>query len=177
MTDDIRRIRTYGNGPSLEVRDVLQAVFVADLLEPSESIWLVSPWVSDIPVVDNRDGAFSSMGVDWGHREVLLSEALPVVLDAGTRVTVVLRGGDENLAFRTRLRRLMDAYARTLRMLEFTDVHEKGLVTDHATVGGSMNFTYSGTSSNLESLVLDVNPERINQLQLELSQQYPWEQP
>jgi hypothetical protein len=175
VTNDIRRVRTYGNGPSIEVTDVLQTVLVAELLAPSDAVWLVSPWISDIPVLDNRDGAMSNMGYDWAHRPILLSEVLPALLDAETRVTVVLRGDTENLTFRSRLKALSDAYPTLLRIIESEDVHEKGLVTDHALVTGSMNFTFGGRAHNVEALTLDTNGQRINQVQLELSQTYPWE--
>lgn len=175
MTSDIRRVRTYGNGPSVEVADVLQTVLVAELLAPSTALWLVSPWISDIPVLDNRDGAISNMGYDWAYRLILLSEVLPDILDADTRVTVVLRGENENLTFRSRLAGLSDAYPKSLRVIESEDVHEKGLLTDHALVAGSMNFTFSGRAHNVEALLLDTNDQRINQVHLELSQTYPWE--
>lgn len=171
---DLRRVRTYGSGPSIEVSDILQSVLVAELLCPSASLWLVSPWISDIPVIDNREGAMSSLGPDWAHRSILLSEVLPLILDAETRVTVVLRGGVDNVTFQIRLQELAATHPRHLRVIETPDVHEKGLVTDHAVVGGSMNFTFSGRSRNLEHVVFDTNMDRVNQLQLELSQEYPW---
>ena len=171
---DLRRVRTYGNGPSIEVSDVLQSVLVAELLCPSTAFWLVSPWISDIPVFDNREGSLSSLGPDWAHRPILLSEVIPVILDAETRVTVVLRGGEDNSMFRTRLQAMQATHPHYLRIIERPEVHEKGLVTDHALVAGSMNFTFSGQSRNLEHVVLDTNLERVNQLQLELSQEYPW---
>lgn len=174
---DLRRVRTYGNGPSIEVTDVLQSVLVAELLCPSEAFWLVSPWISDIPVLDNSDGGMSSLGYDWAHRPLLLSEVLPVILEAETPMTVVLRGGDENRPFRSRLEDLSAAFPSRLRVVESVDVHEKGLVTDHAVVGGSMNFTFSGKSQNIEHVLLDTNPERVNQIQFDLGQEYPWTGP
>ena len=37
-----------------EIPDLLQTIFAALLLSPSRNLWLVSPWISDIPVLDNR---------------------------------------------------------------------------------------------------------------------------
>ena len=45
----VRRSRYARN----EVRELLQSIFVSELLRPSKEIWLVSPWLSDIEVVDD----------------------------------------------------------------------------------------------------------------------------
>lgn len=36
-----------------EIREMLEGIFVAELLVPSDSLWLVSPWITDIDILDN----------------------------------------------------------------------------------------------------------------------------
>ena len=35
-----------------EIRELLEGTFVSELLMPSESVWLVSPWITDIDILD-----------------------------------------------------------------------------------------------------------------------------
>src|SRR4051794_25409881 len=82
-----------------EVRELLQAVFVGELLAPSICIWLVSPWVSDIPIIDNRAGAFDALDSTWGPRQVRLLEILQRCLAVGTAVVVATRPVPHNRPF------------------------------------------------------------------------------
>ena len=43
----------YSRFGSRHVADLLQAIFAAEILRPSARMWIVSPWISDIPVLDN----------------------------------------------------------------------------------------------------------------------------
>ena len=67
-----------------QVPDLLQNIFVAELLSPSSCLWLVSPWVSDIPVIDNRTNGFLSFEPRWVRSLVSLSQVLAKLLELGT---------------------------------------------------------------------------------------------
>src|SRR5205085_9641044 len=71
-----------------QVPDLLQAVFTAELLCPSPCLWLVSPWVSDIPVLDNRTNGFLPFEPRWARTQVSLSQALGKLLELGTTIHV-----------------------------------------------------------------------------------------
>ena len=71
-----------------EVRELLQAIFVGEMLAPSQCLWLVSPWISDIPVIDNRAGAFDALDSSWGPRALRLGEVITRSLQIGTTVVV-----------------------------------------------------------------------------------------
>ncbi len=43
------------------IPDLLQAIFVAELISPSRDIWIISPWISDIPVIDNQTNRFQHL--------------------------------------------------------------------------------------------------------------------
>ena len=63
-----RQIRRAAGGASREIADVLQNVFVGELVASSPCVWIISPWLSDIPVIDNSAGGFDSFSADWGTR-------------------------------------------------------------------------------------------------------------
>ena len=46
---------------SRQLPDLLQTILVAELIAPSQCLWLVSPWISDIPVVDNTANTFLAL--------------------------------------------------------------------------------------------------------------------
>ena len=39
-----------------EAERLLQTILLAELVAPSEVIWLISPWVTDVAILDNRTG-------------------------------------------------------------------------------------------------------------------------
>ncbi len=51
-----RRIATTTQQASRQIRDVLQSVLVCEFLAPPDRLWLVSAWIVDAPVIDNRSG-------------------------------------------------------------------------------------------------------------------------
>ena len=61
----IRRIATTTQQASRQIRDVLQSLLICELLAPPPRLWLVSGWIVDAPVIDNRGGEFSGLVADW----------------------------------------------------------------------------------------------------------------
>ena len=55
-----RVIRKSQTRSSAEAASLLANLFAAELVSPSECIWLVSPWISNIQIMDNEVGAFDS---------------------------------------------------------------------------------------------------------------------
>src|SRR3954453_7204742 len=100
----MRRIATTTQQASRQIRDVLQSVLVGEVLVPPPRLWVVSGWIVDAPVIDNRGGEFSGLVTDWPDREILLSEVLAEFLSAGTLVKVPTNDHPANRAFPTALR-------------------------------------------------------------------------
>ena len=69
----IRKDSVYCNS---QIRDLLQSLFAAEFICPSSHLWLVSAWVSDIPVLDNTGMGFAAISPRWGPRKIRLSEVL-----------------------------------------------------------------------------------------------------
>lgn len=151
-----------------EVRELLQATFVSELLSPSRCLWLVSPWVSDIPIIDNRTGAFDSLDPSWGPRVVRLTEVLGLLLRRGATVVLATRPVDHNRPFVEQ----MHAAARdvatqdALYVNESEDLHEKGVLGDDFYLSGSMNLTYGGVELLEETVKYDTSEPVIAQAQL-----------
>ena len=75
---------------SLDVQNALESLFVAETLKGSQEFWIVSPWLSDVVIIDNRGGRFAHLS-ELGDRKLKLTEVLLYLVERfGTKVTVVV---------------------------------------------------------------------------------------
>ena len=144
-------------GPQ-QVADLLQTVFVAELVATSKCLWLVSPWVSDIPVLDNRANVFSTLVGDWERSHVRLASVLARLLQHGATVHVATRPDDHNRDFLQRLTVLAAGSTHRLQTHLTDTLHEKGILADGFYLSGSMNITHNGISFNQEVLHFITDP-------------------
>jgi phosphatidylserine/phosphatidylglycerophosphate/cardiolipin synthase-like enzyme len=153
-----------------ELQDLLQTIFVAELLAPSCELWLVSPWITNIAVINDSSGRFRVLN-ESGRSRLYLVDVLARLLQDGTRVVVVTRP-KESGAFLSALRNASKHLsADRLAIIERDTLHAKGLVGDHYCVWGSMNFTWSGTS-RWEELVEVADGVKVNEILAEFRQEY-----
>jgi phosphatidylserine/phosphatidylglycerophosphate/cardiolipin synthase-like enzyme len=144
--------RTLRTSPVTGIRldPLLTAVLLAELLDPSDELWLVSAWVSDVAAIDNTRGDYESLFADASARVYPLAEILALLTGAGTHLTIVTRPDEHNDAFLGRLRHRADP--RNWRLAQHADVHEKTLCGRNWLVTGSMNFTLRGMQVNDEAV-------------------------
>lgn len=144
-----------------EISDLLQSIFVSELLNPSHSLWIVSPWISDIPIIDNRSNQFVTIEPQWANRMVLLSEVIAKLIDLGTRVIVGLKKDEpHNPAFISKLeQRIGDS--PYLRVIPRSLLHAKGIISDRFYLSGSMNITFNGISLNEETVLFVTDMEEV----------------
>jgi hypothetical protein len=171
------RVIFKGRGAAAsELEGLLQTVFACEILAPSEHFWLVSPWVSDITILDNRTAAFAGLEPNWGRRGILVTEILQVLLRAGTKVTLATRALDHNDRFRKRLVQAAQEVGATELVRVVWDeeglLHEKGLLGNGWCVSGSMNLTESGVRLNDEQVRFSLLPEEVAALSLHFHHRY-----
>ena len=68
MSRVIRKSRAQS---SQEVFDLLAAMFAAEMVRPSACVWVVSPWISDVGLLDNAAGDFPAL-TRFGRRQIRL---------------------------------------------------------------------------------------------------------
>lgn len=151
----VRHLRTRVSPQ--QVVDLLQTLFAAELVAPSQRLWIVSPWVSDVPILDNRAGGFETFEPDWPRTRVRLAALLGHLMRRGTQVVVATRPAPHNIEFLDRLRVGAGATPR-LVIHQTQPLHEKGILGDRFYLSGSMNFTNNGLSYNEEVLHLFTDP-------------------
>jgi hypothetical protein len=161
-----------------EVRDLIQLLFVCELLAPSRCLWLVSPWVTDLEVIDNRDGAFSAIEPLWGARPIRLTEILARLAGQGTALRVAMRppaSARANLDVAQKLLELRQSLGdpTLVEVTEREELHTKGLLGNDFFLAGSMNFTKSGVEVWDERVELHTERVQVRQAMLEMHGRYP----
>jgi hypothetical protein len=124
----------------------------------------VSPWISDISVIDNRMATFDALSPTWGARQWTLTEVLIHLLSVGTVLRVTTRPGAHNRPVLPQLHAAADSLgleADSFGVFETDELHEKGLLGDDYYLSGSMNLTYNGIELLDEMVSFDVAPEAV----------------
>lgn len=154
------------------VRELLQTIFAAELVMPSRHLWLVSPWIRNVPVLDNRTGTFSTLGNDLPRSEVHLAHLLRELVERGTRIIIATRPEPGN-------RQLLDAIGLDavnahgrIVVHERGDLHAKGIVGDRFSLVGSMNLTFNGLDHLTEMLVFQTDPAQVEALRVMFRDEY-----
>jgi phosphatidylserine/phosphatidylglycerophosphate/cardiolipin synthase-like enzyme len=159
----LRRIfKSSSTGPAV-IRELLQLMFLSELLAPSEQIWVVSPWISDVPILDNRSGSFDVMNPEWHRREIRLSDLTLQVLTGGSRLVIVTRPDEHNLTFLDQLAERAEegSLQDHLTLVKREHLHTKGILTEAGLLLGSMNLTFRGFELNDEVIEYDTSSQRI----------------
>ncbi|MFD9148252.1 phospholipase D-like domain-containing protein DpdK [Streptomyces diastaticus] len=164
-----RPVRT--GGPTGENPDtILATALMGELLFPGPRMWLVSPWISDVHVVDNSHGSYDDLFGDTPPSACSLSDLLARIVTAGSALTVVTRPDPHNAHFLARLHRRTPA--QSVRVVQDASVHEKTICGRDWLITGSMNFTVRGLLENDEAVTYKVGGSHAGQARLELAQRW-----
>jgi len=150
-------------------RDVLQSLFALELLAPSRPLWIVSPWISDVELIDNGGGRFSGLEPEWPNAGIRLHTILRTLAARGGEVVIVANDAAHNDEFERRVHELADD---SIRFIRDERVHTKGIVGERFLVAGSMNLTHGGIVRNDEHLRYETDPARIHEWRVELDQRW-----
>lgn len=157
----VRRIFRSSSTSNAEIRELLESLFAAELLSPSRCLWLVSPWLTDLELLDNRAGAWSALDPQWGPRQLRLAELLGRMLETGAHVVIATRPDAHNEQF---LRKLDDLAKSSgveslLTVRRKPTLHHKGFLGDDFYLSGSMNLTFNGVEILDEGVTFETDRE------------------
>lgn len=153
MIQTERSIETKEAIGRAHVKDLLTSILVGEALNPGE-IYILSPWISDFPVLDNTSGNFDSINPAWGHRQIHFFELLQNCVEAGATLKLAIRENRDKIYL---LEQALKNYPSRFVVVEHKELHEKGLLTECGLIRGSMNFTYFGASINYECITYTTN--------------------
>lgn len=158
MTFETRRIFKSAITSQNLIRELLQMMLLGELLAPGgKRAWLVSPWISNVVLFDNRAGGFITVNPEWGSREIRLIEVAMNLMARGTALGIATSYDGHNTPF---LDTLSEAATEAglsdlLTIVQREHLHTKGLLLRRGLLTGSMNLTYRGLELNDEMVVYD----------------------
>ena len=171
MSIHYRRIfKTQTTGVTT-IQELLQTMFVAEVLHPGEDIWIVSPWISNVVLIDNKSGNFDALNPEWGRREIRLADRLVTLMGFGTRVHIITRNDSSNDSFRTKIADLSieNELEDLLTVLIHDQLHTKGILLSRGLLMGSMNLTYNGMTINDEWVEFSHDSSDLSRTRLEFA--------
>jgi hypothetical protein len=165
-----RVIRKSQNASANEAADLLAGLFCSEIAFPSACLWLVSPWISDVELLDNTAGSFDAL-TRFGKRRIHLSEILTTLAAKGAHIVIGTTTDQHNNRFLNRLTTL----SRDLRVddkltisIDTTDnLHTKALTGDNFALAGSMNITFNGIQIREEFIDLRTDQAFVAQARMD----------
>lgn len=146
------------------IRELLQMMFLGELLAPGgQRAWLVSPWISNVVLFDNRAGGFGTISPEWGNREIRLVEVMSDLMARGTSLGIATSHDSHNDPLIDALSVAADegGFAGKLHIVRRQHLHIKGVLLKRGLLTGSMNLTYNGLELNDEVVVYDSTPKTL----------------
>ena len=153
-----------------DARELLEFVFVAELLAPSSCLWVVSPWLRDIPILDNRAGGYATLLPDAPRAELRLSRVLTELVNRGTFLVIVTRPPPDGANIGETV--LAETGPSAVRVLHRKELHSKGIVSDALAFTGSMNLTNNGIHELTETLRLEAGSTEVAHLRVQFRREY-----
>lgn len=164
-----RQIYSRARSSSVQLVELLGSLFAIELMAPSQALYLTSPWISDMPVLNNRYGQLRAVMPELSKDWLGLAAVLAELAERGAQVRIACREDQPET------RRFLDRLPPAVAWRHSPALHVKGLITDHFYLRGSMNFTYSGVYINDEQVELTTRPELVASALLDA--QMRWEAP
>ena len=156
----------HKRGAADAVPDLLETIFTAELVFPSRCLWIVSPWIANVKILDNRAPAYQSVEPSWPQGPVHLVPVLHKLLELGGEVVVATRPDNGNEGFLRALRNGFEHHPR-LSVQTAEELHTKGFLGDSFYLSGSMNLTVRGITVNEETVEYTTDPAVIAETRLE----------
>lgn len=171
MSDNFTSRRIFKSAVTSQnlIRELLQLILLGELIAPSgERVWLVSPWISNIAILDNRAGGFSAVNPEWGSRQIRLIEVAVNLMARGCPLGIATSLSDHNEAFLDELGEATHESGLTekLSIIRREHLHTKGILLKRGLLTGSMNITYRGLELNDEAVVYDTAPLSLAQARI-----------
>lgn len=172
MTRVIRKAQTHSSG---EARELLATLLATELVCPSKCIWFISPWITDLPIVDNSAGTFGPLS-PWGSRPTTLAEVLISLAIGGSTIVIGTTPDPHNRSFITRMRSLADDQRVSEKILikidESNALHTKSVVSDDYAIVGSMNLTIGGIDVREEYIELKTDQAFVSQARIDCFERF-----
>ncbi|MBO9128576.1 phospholipase D-like domain-containing protein DpdK [Bacillus sp. 165] len=152
----LNRIIRSHNG-TVTLKDCLTSIFSLEAALPSKEIYLISPFLSNSPIIQNALDEYTDLFPLVEGKLIYLSDILKTLAWRGSSIRIIC---DPE---RIETRRFISQLGDSAEIKKLNNNHEKGLVTSRIYLHGSMNFTYRGININGENVRITSNGVEVNQ--------------
>ena len=159
----------FGPEQSSAILDLLQSIFIAEIICPSPNLSFFFGWMSDVEVINNEASEFSSLESEWPNSMVRLSDVLKALLKRGCKISIVLKDVDHNRKVEKEIRKRCQEFTDLLKIYWDEKEHKKVIVGEDFVLEGSMNLTKNGLNINGESITFNTNLHDVSIWQQEVS--------
>ena len=159
----------FGPSQSNAILDLLQSIFVAELICPSTELSFFFGWMSDVELLNNQASEFSSLEPDWANSMICLSDVFKALLKRGCKIFVVLKDVEHNRKVEKEIRKRCQEFTDLLKIYWDEKEHKKVIVGEDFVLEGSMNLTKNGLNINGESITFNTNLQDVSIWQQEVS--------
>ncbi|WP_124681930.1 hypothetical protein [Candidatus Viridilinea mediisalina] len=157
-------IKSRVPGGASQLADALASLIALELLVPGGRLYLISPHLGDMVLLKSPFGQFRALMPELGRSAIRLGESLGMLAARGTQVRVLYRPGDPDTdAFVAGLTH--EVARRAVSRLD-----ERGLISEHFYLRGSLEFDRGGISTGDESVEISTEPDDVARALLDAEQ-------
>ena len=120
----------FGPEQSEAILDLLQSIFVTEIICPSSRLNFFFGWMSDVEIINNQASEFSSLEPDWPNSKIRLSVVLKSLLKRGCEINLVLKNVPHNKIVEEEIRKVCQEYSELLKIYFDDEEHKKVIVGD-----------------------------------------------
>ena len=147
----------FGPKQTKAILDLLQTIFVAEIIYPSSKLSFFFGWMSDVELLNNEASEFSSLEPEWPNKMVCLSDVLKALMKRGCEINLVLKNVDHNRKVEKEISKRCQEFTDLLKIYKDEKEHKKVIVGEDFVLEGSMNLTKNGLKTNGESITFNTD--------------------
>jgi hypothetical protein len=161
MNGPTRRIFNSGRTTQAEMAGLVQWLFLAELLAPGDTLWVVAPVIDNAPLLDNTTGCFDALDPSWGARKVRLLDLVLRLAGMGHRLVLATRKPERSAAFLDELRATVADHGleSLVRVQERPWLSTCGILTRHGVLRGALALESEGIRPLDDVVILDTAAE------------------
>jgi hypothetical protein len=163
-----RMIKSRARTSSIQLAECLASLLALELMAPSPVLYLISPWITDMPLIRNHAGQYRAIMPEMSKDVLSLADVLTALAERDVQIRIISRADHQLTEYFIRKLPL------TVERITSATLHEKGLVSEQFYLRGSMNFTFSGVNLNDESIELTTDQTAVATALIEAQQR--WEE-
>lgn len=130
------------NTPPFIVQAACQSLFAAELLKPSDEIWIFLPYVWNVQMLDNRANLFRHVEPNWPQANIRIVSVLKKCAEEGSQIRILTTDARKNETFVDEVNALnVQAASITVKQVSKWSNRPKLLATSRFSLRGGLSLS------------------------------------